>query len=117
MRRFRNPRYAPEFLERKLCPSAIGGNGTATAVYSTFDVTASADAPYDTLTVDISNVFQESDDYPWNNPGDDILPADGFLDTEPDPEPDPIPDPGPDDPLPPDEPGHPPFEPPPPAPV
>ena len=25
MARFRNPRYAPEFLERRLCPSDING--------------------------------------------------------------------------------------------
>lgn len=25
MSRFRNPRYAPEFLERRLCPSDVSG--------------------------------------------------------------------------------------------
>jgi len=38
MRKIRNPRYAPEFLERKLCPSASVGNlGGAVALYSTPD--------------------------------------------------------------------------------
>lgn len=35
MRNTRNPRYAPEFLERKLSPSAYVGGLTAAAAVST----------------------------------------------------------------------------------
>ena len=33
MRKIRNPRYAPEFLERKLSPSAVMGGMASVAVY------------------------------------------------------------------------------------
>jgi hypothetical protein len=37
MKKNRNPRYAPEFLERKLCPSSFAGNSSVTALPSTPD--------------------------------------------------------------------------------
>ena len=47
MRNIRNPRYAPEFLERKLSPSALLGGLAAVAVVSnaSLDPTTSIDVP------------------------------------------------------------------------
>ena len=43
MKRVRNPRYAPEFLERKLCPSGFAAHSDAAALRSTPDPAASPD--------------------------------------------------------------------------
>ena len=37
MKRIRNPRFAPELLERKLCPSTVAANSGASAIYSSPD--------------------------------------------------------------------------------
>jgi hypothetical protein len=47
MRKIRNPRYAPDFLERRLSPSTSAGSLATVAVYSTFDATAAYDTTSD----------------------------------------------------------------------
>lgn len=46
MGRFRNPRYAPEFLERRLSPSvSVGSLSTVSACVSTTCTTTTLDSP------------------------------------------------------------------------
>jgi hypothetical protein len=52
MRPIRNPRYAPEFLERKLSPSTVVDMGT-TACYAT--ATATATPTVDTSATSVDN--------------------------------------------------------------
>ena len=45
MRKFRNPRYAPEYLERKLIPSSTFAGIPYTATYGTYDTSADPSQP------------------------------------------------------------------------
>jgi hypothetical protein len=143
MKKARNPRYAPEFLERKLCPSGFSGNPGVTALSSTPDPAAvynqsplanpsmgNATDPAATAS-SIDQVGPTAADpaainltvadssvtsglgNPFNSDPASIDPA--VTAVGPDPEPDP--DSDPDAPEPPADPGRPPYVPLPPAPV
>jgi hypothetical protein len=83
MKRIRNPRYAPEFLERKLSPSTLATDAVAPADYST------TDAVLDPATAPDPSSPYPSDPYPAD-PG---TPDDGNGDPPTDPIP--VPTPGP----------------------
>lgn len=120
MRRIRNPRYAPEFLERRLSPSGLLGTQPPAEVQTFESDGGSLSA---TPNVDGPTSYSESDD---QLPIDPVPPPDPAAPTDPaeagDPEPiDPVPppelaeptetsDPGdspPVDPVPPDDPAEP----------
>jgi hypothetical protein len=142
MRRIRNPRYAPESLERRLNPSTYAGGMVAAEVATmsppgvTDPAPAAADlSPGAELTVEFSTFVDPtaldalstadpgSDDPFGNDPGlQDVF--DVSQDPDPEPAPDPMPDPypepgpGPDEPVIPGvDPTDPPFVPLPPAPI
>jgi hypothetical protein len=139
MRRFRNPRYAPEFLERKLCPSGFAGNPGVAALYSTPDPAASQNNPpapnsasaditdttsipntvyYAATSVADAAISGPASSDPALNATTDTDPALNDVSTTDDgSDPDPDPDPDPDNPDPSDDPGRPPFVPLPPAPI
>jgi hypothetical protein len=125
MRRVRNPRYAPEFLERKLSPSYFAGNPGVAALVSTpdpaavqnnapaandstFDVGTGDPTDSDPAVTDPTNVDTTNIDVTLDDPSDA---TDSGSDADPDPDADP------DDPEPTDDPGRPPFVPLPPAPI
>jgi hypothetical protein len=62
MKRIRNPRYAPEFLERKLSPSAFLVNNVAPAVVA--DNPPPTD-PTDPPMPEDGNGFPPTDPYPF----------------------------------------------------
>jgi hypothetical protein len=93
MRRIRNPRYAPEFMERKLSPSAIVPASVAPVDYST-------------TTVVNDDVVNDTDSTPLTEPvGDDDLSGNVDVSSTPDSDPtSPYPtDPTPADPGTPDD--------------
>jgi hypothetical protein len=126
MRKIRNPRFAPEVLERKLCPSGFVGNAVAsgpapTAYVMTVTDVSSLSNPTSSDVIDgtplnssdalASHVLYVNDDSsgsqdPYDNapasfgPGPEDL-SDVNQDPSPDPGPGPDPDPEPEpDPLP-----------------
>src|SRR6516165_3154500 len=123
MKRIRNPRYAPEFLERKLSPSYFAGNPGVAALVSTPDPAAvqnNAPAANDS-TFDVGTGDPTDSDPAVTDPTD-IAPtnvdvtSDNPSDADDGPDPEPGPDADPDDPAPADDPSRPPFVPLPPPP-
>jgi hypothetical protein len=102
MRKIRNPRYAPELLERRLCPSPLASPSGASALYST---------PNSTVSLSVASFYGPSSAFydDTNEPGSDE-PYGNARESDPDPNPG---DPG----LPDPDPGDPPIVPLPPAPV
>src|SRR4051812_14419385 len=137
MKRDRNTRYAPEFLERKLSPSGIAGPLGNSALYSTPNPGASQDVPSPSSSIaesdlnptlnttfyaDQAVVYENNNELAPDDLCGDPTPdnpyEDPFLDDPSDDPNDVLPDPEPIGPEPPDlEDGQPPFVPLPPAPI
>src|SRR5262249_26257130 len=129
------PRYAPECLERKLCPSALAGSLASGAQYSTPDPAASQNLtslPNHSSTVHVttpdpaanvvylvalaslqtgSSVSISGDSVDDTSDSSDQTNSDLENDPPVDPPPAPEPAPAPDDPGPNPDPGEPPVEP------
>jgi hypothetical protein len=63
-KRIRNPRYAPEFLERKLSPSAVVGVLVTPAAYALNNPSPTDPDPTDPTTPDDGDGYPPTDPYP-----------------------------------------------------
>ncbi len=86
MRRYRNARYAPEMLERKLSPSTVAAPVAAVAPVPTAPVSNGADGPTLVIVMDSMNNFDGdssgpdsdgSDGFDGDSSGPDSGPDDG----------------------------------------
>jgi hypothetical protein len=97
MRRIRNPRYAPEFLERKLSPSDVMPTSLAPAYFAlgNQDINLDPTLNEETLNnVDVMSDSGPSSPYPTDpTPADPGTPDDGNGDPPTDPLPVPMPGP------------------------